>query len=87
MHSTAKGDSPRLCPPEIPWNRLCRATGIAPCKGVGGKSLRWSLGVSLLPSLVQRFLQALHSVLADGYAELGNHGAHFFTHFFQFGGG
>ena len=31
---------------QMPWNRLCRATGIAPCKGVGAatRSAR-SLGV------------------------------------------
>ena len=27
--------SARRCTPEIPWNWLCQATGIAPCKGVG----------------------------------------------------
>jgi len=31
---------------ETPWNRLRRATGVAPCKGGGGMTRSaWSLGV------------------------------------------
>ena len=34
--------------PETPQDWLCQAAGVAPCKGVGGKRLRWSLGVRLI---------------------------------------
>ncbi len=32
----------------MPWNRLCRAAGIAPCKGVGGHTKWASLGVCMI---------------------------------------